>query len=88
MAQYLVNFINLFVGLRKTVAWFSLLIIGVIFTIKGIINGAEFVDLAKGTFLGFVAGNASEHISATVKEYFNSKGKKAEEVSTSLTGEG
>jgi hypothetical protein len=78
MVQYFINFVNIFAGLRKTIAWFALMGIAIGFRLKGYIDGGQFVDLAKNTFLGFVAGNMTEHISSTVKEYFTSKGKKME----------
>jgi hypothetical protein len=84
MTQYLVNFLSLFVGLRKTIAWFSLILIGIIFRVRGYIDGGQFVDLAKNTFLGFVAGNMSEHITSTVKEFLNSKGKTVDETVLSV----
>lgn len=84
MGDKISEFFNIFVGLRKTIAWFSLIAIAVIFRLKGYINGAQFVDLSKGTFLGFVAGNMSEHVATTVKEFLNSKGQKVKQVDTSI----
>jgi hypothetical protein len=37
------------------------------------------VDLLKGTVIAFFSANGLEHITTTVKEYVNSKGKKVEE---------
>ena len=85
MNQKLTEFFNLFVGLRKTIAWFSLMSVAIIFRLKGYIEGAQFVDLAKNTFLGFVAGNMSEHMTTTVRQYLNSKGQKVKESLTNLS---
>jgi hypothetical protein len=46
------------------------------------------LDLAKNTFLGFVAGNGVEHISSTIKEFLNSKGQKKDEIVLDAKEEG
>jgi hypothetical protein len=88
MVQCVINFINVFAGLRKTIAWFSLMAIAIAFRLKGYIDGDQFVDLAKNTFLGFVAGNGVEHISSTIKEFLNSKGQKKDEIVLDAKEEG
>lgn len=73
MKQKLAELINVIFGLRKFIAWVALFLVGVIFRIAGLIDGAEFVDLSKNTFLAFVAANGAEHLLTTVKEYVGSR---------------
>jgi len=60
-------------GYRKTLAWFSLFAVAIIFRLKGYVDGGQFVDLVKGTFLGFISGNMGEHLGNLGKAYFKSK---------------
>jgi hypothetical protein len=60
-------------GYRKTVAWFALFGVSILFRIKGYIDGGMFVDLTKATFLGFIGGNISEHLGNLGQSYFKSK---------------
>jgi hypothetical protein len=57
----------------------SLILLAAIFRVKGYISGDNMVDLLKGTVIAFFSANGLEHITTTVKEYINSKGKKVEE---------
>ena len=67
------DFFDFLLGYRKTLAWFALFIISIIFRLKGYLDGAQFVDLCKATFLGFITGNLGEHLGNLGKAYFNSK---------------
>ena len=67
------GFFDFLLGYRKTIAWFSLFGISIFFRLKGFIDGGQFVDIAKGTFLGFISGNLGEHLGNLGKAYFNSK---------------
>lgn len=73
MKQKIAEWINIIFGFRKFMAWLALFLVGIIFRVKGLIAGAEFVDLIKGTFLGFVAANGVEHIMTNVKGIMDSK---------------
>lgn len=73
MKQKIAEWINIIFGFRKFIAWFGLFLTGIIFRVKGLIAGAEFVDLMKSTFMGFVAANGVEHIMTTVKGVMDSK---------------
>ncbi len=73
MKQKLAEWINIIFGFRKFMAWLALFLVGIVFRVKGLIAGAEFVDLIKGTFLGFVAANGVEHIMTTVKGVMDGK---------------
>jgi hypothetical protein len=75
MKQKLVDLINVIFGFRKFLAWVALFLVAIIFRLKAYIDGGQFVDLMKSTFMGFVAGNGVEHIMTTVKEYINAKGQ-------------
>lgn len=73
MKQKIAEWINIIFGFRKFMAWLALFLVGIIFRVKGLIAGAEFVDLIKGTFLGFVAANGVEHIMTNVKGIMDGK---------------
>ena len=75
MKQTIVDFINVTFGFRKFIAWFGLFVVGIIFRLTNHIDGGQFVDLMKTTFMGFVAGNGIEHLMSTVKVYVGSKGQ-------------
>lgn len=86
MKVVIANVITFFVGTRKLIAWFSLFLVAIIFRIKGMVDGAQFVDLIKATFLGFVAGNSTEHLATTIKSYIDSKGKTQEDATLTVDG--
>lgn len=73
MKQKIAEWINIIFGFRKFIAWVALFLVGIVFRIKGLIAGAEFVDLVKGTFMGFVAANGVEHIMTNVKAIYDGK---------------
>ena len=81
MRRKLAEFLNVFFGLRKFLAWFGLFLVGIIFRLKGQIDGGQFVDLMKATFSGLVAGNAIEHVVSFGKDYMASKTTPAQGVS-------
>lgn len=69
MRQKIADIINVLFGFRKFITWLLLLVVAVIFRIESLLDGAQFTDLMKATFLGFVAGNGVEHLVSVVKEY-------------------
>lgn len=73
MADYLVNFLNVFVGLRKSIVMILLMIIGVIFRVKGFLDGAQFVDLFKATVISYFGANSVEHFSSMIKDHLADK---------------
>lgn len=75
MRQKIAELINIIFGFRKFLAWVAVFMVGVVFRITSQIDGGQFVDLMKSTFLAFVAANGAEHLLTTVKEYINSKGQ-------------
>lgn len=60
-------------GFRKFSVIVLLLITAVIFRITEQINGAEFVDLMKGTVVAYMAFNGIEHMSKSVIEFVKGK---------------
>lgn len=75
MKKKLAELINLIFGLRKFIAWVALFLVGIIFRITDKIDGEQFVDLIKSTFVAFVAANGAEHIINVVKTYVAAKGQ-------------
>jgi hypothetical protein len=73
MSDYLVSFLNIFTGLRKTIVMLLLMIIGVSFRVKGLLNGNEFVDLFKVTVVSYFGANSVEHFSSMVEAHLKSK---------------
>jgi hypothetical protein len=79
MNQNIVNVLNSLQGIRKVLVMLSLVLIGVIFRIKGYLDGSNFVDLLKATTIAFFASNGVEHLTSTIKEYINVNGAKVDE---------
>lgn len=75
MKQKFADLINIVFGYRKFIAWLAVFIVAMIFRVKDLINGSEFSDLVKNTFLAFAAANGVEHLVSVAKEYINSKGQ-------------
>jgi hypothetical protein len=67
------GFFDFLLGYRKTLAWVAMFAISIVFRLKGYIDGGQFVDLSKATFLGFITGNLGEHLGNLGQAYFNSK---------------
>jgi hypothetical protein len=79
MTQKLADFIAIFLGLRKTLVMGILIAIGIIFRVKGLIDGNQLVALLQGTSIAFFAANSIEHVGETIKHYVNSKGQQVTE---------
>ena len=67
------NFIGLLNGYRKFTIYLLLIIVSIVFRLTNFINGAEFVDLLKGTGIAFFATNGVEHMAKTVQEWVKKK---------------
>jgi hypothetical protein len=78
MVEYIVSFLNSFIGLRKTIVMLALLIISCIFRIKGYIAPDNWEGVLKATVVSYFASNGVEHFSSMIKEHLNSKGQKVE----------
>lgn len=75
MTEKAANFFNLMYSFRGLITWSAVFIVAIIFRIDKRIDGDQFVNLVKGTFIAFSAIHASEGISTTIKEYLNAAGK-------------
>ena len=49
-------------GLRKWTIMVLIIIVGIVFLVKGMISGLEFVALIKGVAIAFMSSNAIEHV--------------------------
>jgi hypothetical protein len=78
MADYLVSFLNAFVGLRKTIVMLSLLIVSCVFRVKGLITSDNWEGVLKSTVIAYFGSNSIEHYAAMVKERLLANGKKEE----------
>ena len=67
------GFFDFLLGYRKTLAWVGLFAVSIVFRLKGYLDGGQFVDLTKACFLGFITGNAVEHLGNLGQSFFNSK---------------
>jgi hypothetical protein len=71
MKDKIIEIIELFIGLRKFLVIGALYAIGVSFRLKGLITGAEMVDLMKNTTIAFMASNSIERAAGMVSSYFD-----------------
>lgn len=86
MKQKLADFIAIFLGLRKTIVMFALLLIGIIFRMENLINGEQLVALLQSTTIAFFAANSVEHVGETIRHYVNDKGEQVTE-NTAVVGD-
>jgi hypothetical protein len=82
MQEKIAEIINVVFGFRKFILMILLFGVGVIFRLKGYVDGGQFVDLMKNTTISFFAANGFEHLTTTVREYIAANGKKIEEIVT------
>jgi hypothetical protein len=71
--QKLAELIDIIYGFRKFIAFLLLFVIAIIFRVKSLIDGGQFVDLMKNVALAFFAANGIEHFTEAAKGYFQSK---------------
>lgn len=76
MIQYIVNLVDLFQGLRKSIVMLALIIITSIFRAKGYITPENFEGLLKATIIAYFGSNSVEHFTAMVKTNLESKNSK------------
>ncbi len=88
MAQYIVDFLNSFQGLRKSIVMLALITITSIFRVKGYIAPDNFEGLLKATVVAYFGSNSIEHYTAMVKERMTAKGSVAVTEIASKTEEG
>ena len=73
MADYVLDFLNIFQGLRKSIVMLLLMVIGVALILKGFLNGGQFVDLFKATVISYFGANSVEHFISMVQAHLQSK---------------
>ena len=73
MTQALADFIDTIFGFRKFIIMVGLFAVGIVFRMKGLVNGQEFVDLMKATVIGFFSANSVEHFSIMAKSFIQGK---------------
>lgn len=73
MADYVLDFLNIFTGLRKTIVMLLTMAVGTTLIVKGYLSGNNYVDLMKTVIIGFFGANSVEHFSSMVKSHLDSK---------------
>lgn len=77
MKQKVLDFVNLFTGLRKTIIMLLLIVICVVFRSTQLISGENLVDLLKATVISYFGSNSVEYFTGMVKEHLISKNNMA-----------
>lgn len=67
------GFFDFLLGYRKTLAWVGMFIVSIVLLLKGYITGAQWGDVSKATFLGFIGANLGEHLGNLGQAYFAAK---------------
>lgn len=80
MRRKIAELIEIVFGFRKFILMILLFLVGIVFRIKSLLSGSEFVDLLKSTTISFFAANGVEHLMSTVKEYVNSKNTQSKQI--------
>jgi hypothetical protein len=78
--QNIVDFLSVFVNMRKMIVMMLLIAVGITFRLTNLVNGQEFVDLLKNTVVAFFASNSIEHVGLTLRTMLNNKGKTVEKL--------
>lgn len=73
MRQRLAELIDIIYGFRKFIAFLLLFIIAILFRIKDLVNGAQWVDLMKAVSYAFFAANGIEHFTEMAKSYYSTQ---------------
>lgn len=73
MRRKIAELINVIFGFRKFLLMLTLYIVGIAFRIKGLLSGAEMVDLFKSTTIAFMGANGVEHLVTMVRDVVASK---------------
>lgn len=73
MTKSLINFFNILSGFRKFIVMVVLIIVGIVFRVADLLNGAEFVNLLSGTVIAFFSANTVEHFTSIAKDWIASK---------------
>jgi len=71
MRQKLAELIDIIYGFRKFIAFLLLFVTALLFRIKSLVDGAQWVDLMKAVSYAFFAANGVEHFTEMAKSYYN-----------------
>ena len=69
MKEKFAELYQLLFGFRKFLVALLVLTVSIIFRVKSLLNGVEFVDLVKAVTLGFFGTNTAEGIITVVKDH-------------------
>jgi hypothetical protein len=75
MVNLLVNFLNVFEGLNKTIIMFILFIVTCVFRVRGYIDSDNWGTVLRATVVAYFGTHMVEHYTAMVKERLTAKGK-------------
>jgi predicted Co/Zn/Cd cation transporter (cation efflux family) len=73
MKQKIAEFFLLLQGFRKFIVCLLILIVSIVFRVKNLLSGGEFVDLDKAIVLAFMGSNSMEGLFSVVKEHLQTK---------------
>lgn len=73
MVQYIVDFLNSLQGLRKTIVMFMVIVISMVFRIKGLITSDNMESLLRYTVIAYFGSNSVEHYSSMIKAQLDAK---------------
>lgn len=73
MKQKVIDFLNIFSALNKSIVMFLLLAISIIFRVKGYLNGDNFVELIKSTVISYYGVTGLVHFTSMIKDHLASK---------------
>jgi purine-cytosine permease-like protein len=69
----MIDFLNIFSSLNKSLVMLLLMVIGVWFRLRGYLSGDNFVDLLKTTVVSYFGAHIAEHFTAMVRDHLASK---------------
>lgn len=69
MKQKIADLLNVIYGFRNVILWVALFLVSIIFRLKNYVDGGQWADLVKNTFLGLAAVHGTEHIISVVQSY-------------------
>lgn len=69
MKEKIAELYALLFGFRKFIVALMVLVVSIIFRVKSLLSGSEFVDLVKAVTLGFFGTNTVEGIVTVVKDH-------------------
>jgi hypothetical protein len=73
MKQKMIDFLNVFQAMNKSLVMLLLIVISMLFRTKGYISGDNFVDLLKATVVSYFGVTGVVHFTSMVKDHLASK---------------